>query len=145
MKLVAEIAGVSYYDDSDSVTSKATAETIRSVSEDKVIIIGGSGKDIDFNELAQVIEDNKVIHALLVGPAAVEISEALSRVGFTHFTIIEDSNMQKLIDTVYHLTEPGDALIFSPACKITDLFSDPVSIFEAAVLNLKERVDGQKQ
>lgn len=145
MRLVAEVAGVHYYDDTVSITPESTADTIISIPTDKVIILGGSAQEVSFDALAQVIEDNSVIHVLLIGYAGVKISEALAKVGFTHFTIMSELNMKKIIDTAYHLTESGDTFIFSPGCDISDLFLDAGSVFEQAVIHLKERVNGQKQ
>lgn len=138
-----EVEGVTYYDDSFSTNPETAIAAIRSFEAAKLIILGGSGKGADFNELAQVVEDNGVIHALLIGVEAPKIAEALKTVGFTHFTIVKWTNMQALIDMAYHLTEPGDIVLLSPACASFDLFAnykDRGNQFKAAVKHMKERL-----
>ena len=138
-----EVEGVRYYDDSFSTNPDTAIAAIRSFDAPKLVVLGGSGKGAIFSELAQAVEDNGVIHALLIGEEAPKIAEALKQVGFTHFTIVKWTNMQGLIDIAYHLTEPGDIVLLSPACASYDLFKnykDRGNQFNAAVKHMKERL-----
>lgn len=147
LEFAGEVEGVMYYDDSFSTNPDTAIAAIKSFEADKVVILGGSSKKASFNELAQVVEDHHVIHALLIGEEACEIAKSLTRVGFTHFTIVKWTTMQQLIDTAYQLTEPGDIVLLSPACASFDLFKnykERGEQFHAAARNMKERLNGQK-
>ncbi|MEO7617754.1 MAG: UDP-N-acetylmuramoyl-L-alanine--D-glutamate ligase [Candidatus Saccharibacteria bacterium] len=147
LECAGEVDGVKYYDDSFSTNPDTAIAAIKAFEADKVVILGGSSKKASFDELAQIVEDHHVIHALLIGEEAPIIAKSLTKVGFTHFTIVKCTNMQQLIDTAYQLTEPGDIVLLSPACASFDLFKNYKvrgDQFHAAVHNMKERLDGQK-
>lgn len=147
LEKVAVIAGVSYYDDSFSTNPDTAMAAIKAFPGDKVIILGGSSKKADFRGLAQVVQDNRVIHALLIGEETESIAAALESVKFNHFTRVRWTAMQDLVYTIHHLTEPGDVVLLSPACASFDLFrnyKDRGNQFKAAVRFVKERVDGNK-
>jgi UDP-N-acetylmuramoylalanine--D-glutamate ligase len=145
LEYAGEVEGVKYYDDSFSTNPDTAIAAIKSFETDKVVILGGSSKKASFDDLAQVVEDHHVIHALLIGEEASAIAKSLTKVGFTHFTIVKWINMQQLIDMAYQLTEPGDVVLLSPACASFDLFKNYKvrgEQFHAAVHNMKERLDG---
>jgi UDP-N-acetylmuramoylalanine--D-glutamate ligase len=51
--------------------------------------------------------------------------------------------MQQIIDTCYHITEPGDVVLLSPACASFGLFKnykDRGDQFKAAAHDLAERL-----
>lgn len=147
LQFVAEVEGVRYYDDSFSTNSETALAAIKSFSADKILILGGSSKKASFDDLAQAVESGGVIHALLVGEEAETLAEALRGAGFNHFTVVKWTGMQNLLDTIYHLSEPGDVVLLSPACASFDLFKnykDRGDQFHAAVHNLKERLNGKK-
>ncbi|HSX02084.1 MAG TPA: UDP-N-acetylmuramoyl-L-alanine--D-glutamate ligase [Candidatus Saccharimonadia bacterium] len=142
LELAGEVAGVRYYDDSFSTTPDAAIAAIKAFAEPKVIILGGSDKGANFTRLAQAVEHGGVIHALLIGETAAQLEAALRRAGFTHFTT-GFTDMPHLIETCYHITEPGDVVLLSPACASFGLFTDYKARgdqFKAAVQQLKERL-----
>lgn len=148
LEFVAEVEGVRYYDDSFSTNPETAIAAIKSFESDKVVILGGSTKNASFNTLARVIDENSVIHALLIGEEAEKLATALRSVGFTHFTVMKWQGMQQLIDTAYHLTESGDNVILSPACASFDLFKnykDRGEQFQEAVKNIEERLHGKSK
>jgi UDP-N-acetylmuramoylalanine--D-glutamate ligase len=147
LEFVGEVEGVKYYDDSFSTNPETAIAAIKSFAADKVVILGGSSKNASFDELARVIDENQVIHALLIGEESSKLTIALTEVGFTHFTAVKWQGMQQLLDTAYHLTEPGDIVLLSPACASFDLFKnykDRGDQFYSAVKNIEERLHGKK-
>ena len=141
-ELVKEIEGVGYFDDSGSSSLELAVQSITSLASDKVVILAGESEN-SLSDLAQAIEDNGVIHVLLVESAS-KYAEALREVGFTHFTVIAWEGMQKIVDTAYHLTEPGDSVLLT-ATGPTDLFKDNDELrleFRKAVENLNGRIGG---
>ncbi len=147
LELVREVAGVRYYDDSFSTTPETATAAIKTFKEPKVIILGGSSKGAVYDGLAAAVEDGGVIHALLIGDTAPEIAKALQRAGFAHFTV-GFTTMADLLEMCYHITEPGDVVLLSPACASFGLFvnyKERGSQFRAAVLSLAERVASAAQ
>ena len=140
MELAAQIEGVSYYDDSFASTPETAIAAIRSFTEPKVIILGGSDKGADFAELAKAVENEGVIHAFLIGDTASAIERALRAAGFNHITAGYES-MDKLVHNCYAVTEPGDVVLLSTGCASFGLFSDYKdrgNQFKAAVSRLQE-------
>jgi UDP-N-acetylmuramoylalanine--D-glutamate ligase len=124
LELVAEVDGVKYYDDSFSTTPETAVAALRSFAGDKVAILGGSDKGIGFAELVRAVEDERVIHALLIGDTAPDIARELDKVGFSHYTLVKWQGMAQLIQTASHLAEPGDIVLLSPGCASFGLFAN---------------------
>jgi len=147
LELVGEVAGVKYFDDSFATTPETAMAAIESFAEPKVVILGGSDKGATYGKLAEAVEAGGVIHALLIGDTAPAIEKALRGVGFTHLTA-GLTEMQKIVDTCYHITEPGDVVLLSPACASFGLFKnykDRGNQFKAAVADLAARLESQKE
>jgi hypothetical protein len=131
---VAEIAGVEYWLRGE-IEPQVAAEAISDQVRPKVIIIGGLSNQLGLSTLAQCIQDKGVLHALLIGEDTVDLSKALLEVGFSHFTAIDSSDAIRLVETLYHLTEPGDAaLVFGRSFGVDD------AEVIAAVKSLEERI-----
>lgn len=140
---VAEVAGVTYYDNSAATTPEATISVINSFVEPKVLILDGSDKGSENIELAKAIQAGGVIHVLLMGDMTLKTEQALRQAGFTHFTAALN-DMRKIVETCYHITEPGDVVLLSPAGSSLGLFKDYKERgdqFKAAVQELAQRVN----
>ena len=140
MELAGQIEGVGYYDDSFASTPETAIATIRSLTEPKVIILGGSGTGADFAGLAKAVENEGVIHVFLIGETAPAIERALRAAGFNHITAGYES-MDKLVRNCYAVTEPGDVVLLSTGCASSGLFrdyKDRGNQFKAAVNRLQE-------
>jgi UDP-N-acetylmuramoylalanine--D-glutamate ligase len=123
LELVAEDAGVKYYDDSFATTPETAIAAIRSFEAPKVMILGGSDKGASYDELAEVVAREGVIHAFLIGDTAPQLEAALTSAGFDHFTT-GYTNMAKLVSDCAAVTEPGDVVLLSPGCASFGLFTD---------------------
>ncbi len=146
LELAARIEGVGYYDDSFATTPETAIAAIRSFTEPKVIILGGSDKGADYAELAQVVENEGVIHAFLIGDTAPAIERALRSAGFGHITEGYES-MDRLVRNCYAVTEPGDVVLLSTGCASFGLFTDYKDRgdqFKAAARKLAEASDAGK-
>ncbi len=147
LDLVAEVAGVKYYDDSFATTPETAMAAINSFEEPKVVILGGSDKGSKYGELAQAVEHGGVTHALLMGDTSSKIEQALRRAGFTHLTT-GFTDMRKIVETCYHITEPGDVVLLSPACASFGLFKnykERGDQFKANVHELAQRIQVKKE
>jgi len=140
---IAEINGVTYYDDSKGTNVGATEAALYGMGNQKaVVILGGDGKGQDFGPLkAAVMANARAV--LLIGRDAPLIAAALdgSRIE-THAA----ASLPAAVEQAQRLARPGDAVLLSPACASFDMFrnySHRAEVFIDAVNRLQaERAAG---
>ncbi len=143
LKLVAEVDGVKYFDDSIATTPGSAIAAARAFSEPKIMILGGSPKGADFSELASVLVEVGVKRVILIGSEAQRIEESLSVAGYPDDRISnlsEQADMQQIVGLAREQAEPGDVVLLSPACASFGQFKnyqDRGEQFIAAVENLR--------
>lgn len=133
---VAEIAGVTFYDDSKGTNVGATEAALRGMREKVVLIAGGDGKGQDFSPLATAAS----AHAravVLIGRDAPQIRAALANSGVP----LQDArDMDDAVAQGFAMAQAGDAVLLSPACASFDMFRNyahRAEVFVAAVMKLK--------
>ena len=124
LEIVRMLGGVTYVDDSFATTPETAMAAIKSFTEPKVMILGGSDKGASYGELARAVASGNVIHVLLIGDTAAAIADALRDVGYDHFTLVQWQGMKALVETCRQITEPGDFVLLSTACASFGLFSN---------------------
>lgn len=116
---VAEIDGVTWYDDSKGTNVGATEAALYGLGAKKaVVILGGDGKGQDFTPLKAAVAANARA-VVLIGRDAPLIAAAIDGCG------VETLNAASLPDavaTAQRLAHPGDAVLLSPACASFDMF-----------------------
>lgn len=135
LELVREINGVRYYDDSFGTTPETAIVAIEAFDVPKVVILGGSDKGANYDELARAVQAGNVRTALLIGDQASKIQAALDAAGFTDY---EDggSTMTQIVHNAHRLAESGDVVLLSTGCASFDMFKnykDRGEQFKAAV------------
>ena len=139
---VAEIGGVSYYDDSKGTNVGATVAALTGLGCRCVLIAGGEGKGQDFSPLAPVV----AAHAravVLIGRDADLIAAAL---GDSKVPLARAADMDAAVKTAAGLAQAGDAVLLSPACASFDMFRNyehRAKVFVEAVRNLEEQWNKQ--
>jgi UDP-N-acetylmuramoylalanine--D-glutamate ligase len=123
LEFVREVDGVEYYDDSFGTAPETAIVAIKAFSEPKVVILGGSDKGAQFDELARTVRDNGVRHAVLIGTMAPKIRAALQKAGFTNFSP-GGTKMSDIVATARKVAQPGDVVLLSTACASFGLFKD---------------------
>ncbi len=133
---IAEINGVTYYDDSKGTNVGATEAALYGMGTQKVVVIlGGEGKDQDFSPLKAAVAANARA-VILIGRDGPLIHAALQGCG------VPIATMESLNDAVILAHEqavPGDAVLLSPACASFDMFRNYVhraEVFVTAVHQL---------
>lgn len=116
---VADIDGVSFFNDSKATNTGAAIAAIQGIktaANNIVLIAGGQDKDSDFSGLAEVIRQNcrKVI---LVGQDAVKIAQSLNG-----FVSEHAGDMQDAVNKAFAAAQPGDVVLLAPACASFDMF-----------------------
>lgn len=124
LKFVAEKQGVSYYDDSIATTPGSAIAAMRAFDGPKVIILGGSSKGADFDELAATASRSNVKQAILIGDEADRIELSLVEAGVSSVNMGSDTTMKAIVQLAADVAGAGDTVILSPACASFGMFRD---------------------
>lgn len=124
LKFVAEKQGVSYYDDSIATTPGSAIAAMRAFDGPKVIILGGSSKGADFDELAATASRSNVKQAILIGDEADRIELSLVEAGVSSANMGSDTTMKAIVQLAADVAGAGDTVILSPACASFGMFRD---------------------
>jgi UDP-N-acetylmuramoylalanine--D-glutamate ligase len=139
---VAQIGGVTFYDDSKGTNVGATVAALRGMTQPVVLIAGGDGKSQDFAPLKAAV-DARARAVVLIGRDAPLIEQAL------HGSRVPRMRARDLADAVeqaHALAQAGDAVLLSPACASFDMFRNyahRAEVFVAAVRELAQRKGGE--
>jgi UDP-N-acetylmuramoylalanine--D-glutamate ligase len=127
LEFVGEIGKVKYYNDSASTIPETTIAAIKSFSNPKVLILGGSSKKSDFSLVAQEIVKNNVKAVILIGDEARTLKENINTVGNFSGEIIEGlDTMREIVGRVEKIASAGDVVVLSPACASFGMFRNYV-------------------
>ena len=134
---VAEIGGVTFYDDSKGTNVGATVAALNGMREAVVLIAGGEGKGQDFAplKLACAAHARAVV---LIGRDAPAIAAALAGCGVP---LHRAQDMESAVRAAFQASQAGDAVLLSPACASFDMFRNyehRAQVFVAAVQKLQQ-------
>lgn len=138
LKLVREYEGVKYYDDSIATTPGSAIAAIRSFSEPKVVILGGSDKGADYTELVELCRDTGT-RVVAIGQTGAKIQRLCEDVGVPCYCAVDITDAVK---HAHEISEWGSVVILSPAAASFDMFTSYVDRgerFTEAVNNLGKR------
>jgi len=136
MEKIANIGGVTFYDDSKGTNVGATVAALTGMQPRVVLIAGGDGKGQDFLPLAGPV----AAHAravVLIGRDAGKIAAAIGRCGVP---LHHASTMEEAVQKSFALAQEGDAVLMSPACASLDMFRNyahRAEVFVAAVRQIQ--------
>lgn len=125
LKLVREVNGVKYFDDSIATTPGATIAAIRAFDAPKILILGGSDKGADFNDLVDEIRASDSIRSVLcIGDTGPRISKLLQDSSDSNIQLLSSSDltMSEVVQKAAASSEKGDVAILSPACASFGMF-----------------------
>jgi len=135
---VAEIAGRTFYDDSKGTNVGATAAALLGFDVPVVLIAGGDGKGQDFSPLQDAVKHARGV--VLIGRDAPLIEAAIGDACPLHHV----ASMSEAVAKAFALSQPGDAVLLSPACASWDMFRNyahRAEVFIAAVMQLQTGAD----
>ncbi len=119
LEWVADLRGVSFYDDSKGTNVGAVARSLAHFDRPVILIAGGRDKDSDFSLLNDLIAA-RVKALVLLG----ETRERLARVweGLAPAYLADD--MAAAVARAWDLSRPGEVVLLSPACASFDMYKD---------------------
>ena len=125
LQFVAERGGVKYYNDSKCTTPEGAIVAMEGIAAGRaVIIVGGKDKGADFDELGAVLAARaKAVIALGETRDQILYAVRAHRKGKTPpLASVED--LPSAVALARRLAASGDAVLLSPACASTDMFTN---------------------
>ncbi len=142
LELVATINGVRYYDDSFSTIPETAIAAIEAFKEPEILILGGSGKNSNFSELAKVISKAENIKAIIgIGVEWERIKEEIAVYKSTIPVVEGAKDMQTIVQAASKIAENGDVVLLTPACASFGMFKnykDRGEQFKKEIASLKQ-------
>lgn len=119
LEFVAEISGVSYYNDSKATNVDATLKAIAAFRGRLFVILGGKDKDSDYTPLREPLK-NSGTAALLIGAAAEKIAGQIGGA-----VPVERANtLERAVQFAFENARNGDTVLLAPACASFDQFDN---------------------
>jgi UDP-N-acetylmuramoylalanine--D-glutamate ligase len=132
---VAIIDGVEYINDSKATNINATWYALSSYDKPIIWIAGGRGDSNDYSALDELVQKN-VKEIIAIGEEADAI--------FNYFCLmkrcLKENSLESAVLKARANAEPGDIVLFTPACKSFDMFMNYEhrgEVFKDIVLSLK--------
>jgi UDP-N-acetylmuramoylalanine--D-glutamate ligase len=121
---VANKEGMTFYNDSASTNPISTIAAIKTMSKPYALILGGSSKNLRFDELAVALKSASLLKIVyLNGETAPEIEAALKKAGGS-FDLIKRNNLREIFIDLKTRSKKIKAVLFSPACASFDQFKN---------------------
>lgn len=115
LELVAEGAGVQWFNDSKATTPHAAAAAVRAF-DSLILIAGGSRKGVDLSPMAADAERVRAVVA--IGESAPDVAAAFA--GRT--PVVEATSMAEAVRIAGEIAVAGDAVVLSPGCASFDWY-----------------------
>jgi UDP-N-acetylmuramoylalanine--D-glutamate ligase len=135
---IAEIRGITFYDDSKGTNVGATVAALSGMKQKVVLIAGGDGKGQDFSPLRAPVA-SRARAVVLIGRDRERIAAAVADSGVP---LLHAQDMDEAVQAGYRAAREGDAVMLSPACASFDMFRNyehRAQVFVAAVQRIAER------
>lgn len=136
MERVAEINGVTFYNDSKGTNVGAAVAALNGLQQGVILIAGGEGKNQDFSPLSSAIANNACA-VILIGRDADKIAEAIKDCGVPLYFA---ETMNEAVQKSLLLAQDDETVLLSPACASFDMFNNYIhrgEVFVKAVRALE--------
>lgn len=121
IEYVAQIDGVTYYNDSKGTNPDAAIKGIEAMVAPTVLIGGGYDKGSDYREWIQAFK-NKAKCLILIGETKNSIAKEARELGFEN--ILMADTLKEAVKLSKEQAKPGDAVLLSPACASWGMFKN---------------------
>ena len=119
IEFVADIDGVSYYNDSKATNVDATLKALEAFPGRIIVILGGKDKDSDYTQLRSALRE-KAILVLLIGAAAEKIEYQIG----SSVAIKRAETLEQAVEAASQAAHAGDIVLLAPACASFDQFQN---------------------
>jgi UDP-N-acetylmuramoylalanine--D-glutamate ligase len=130
LEFVGEHDDVKFFNDSYATNQTATIPAIESFDAPLVVIVGGQGKGLEYDELAKAILEREIRAVITMPPEGERIEAALidaaTEAGKTVPDIQPVKNKDEIVPLAVKLAKPGDVVLFSPAATSFNWFESYV-------------------
>lgn len=113
-----KLSGKRYIDDSKSTNILSALAAVEATSGSICLILGGSDKNLDFDELF-INLDKRVVSVVAMGLTAAKVEASAKKFGIKA-TVVPD--LKAAVETASR--EEGDTVLLSPACASFDEFNN---------------------
>lgn len=120
LQVVDEINDIFFVNDSKSTTPKSTLTAVDSIQKPIILILGGSDKNIDYDDFAIKIKD-KFKYAVLMGEIRNKIAKSFKKANIESYQVEKD--FYKAVKLAISKAEKGDCVLLSPSTASFDQFS----------------------
>jgi UDP-N-acetylmuramoylalanine--D-glutamate ligase len=121
MEWVAEVAGVSFINNSMCTNAAALEHALRTVPKPCIVIAGGVDKNRSIEALADTIQ-RYCRAALLIGRDGEPIAAALQARGYSEAHYV--GTLERAVERALQIAQPGDTVILAPGCASFDQFGN---------------------
>ncbi|MBP6231572.1 MAG: UDP-N-acetylmuramoyl-L-alanine--D-glutamate ligase [Paludibacteraceae bacterium] len=132
---VAKVRNIMFINDSKATNVNSCWYALESMHTPVVLILGGTDKGNDYNEILQLI--NKKVHTLVF--LGTDNSKLEHFFGETGIKTMSTNSMEEAVKVAYQSANKGDTVLLSPCCASFDLFAnyeDRGAQFKHCVKNL---------
>ncbi len=119
MEHVATIRGVEFINDSKATNVNSTWYALESMTKPTVLILGGVDKGNDYSLIMELVKNN-VKAIVCLGTDNKKIHEAFD----AEAKVMDTASAEEAVRIAFSLSNPGDAVLLSPACASFDLFKN---------------------
>lgn len=138
LERVAEVEGVTYYNDSKATNVDAALKALEALAEEPgeiVLILGGRGKNAPYAPLAPLVRE-KGRKLVVIGEDADRIEEELKDFA----PVARAKDMPEAVRLAHKAARRGDIVLLAPACASFDMFTSfehRGRVFKEAVSRLR--------
>jgi UDP-N-acetylmuramoylalanine--D-glutamate ligase len=140
LELIAESGGVAFDNDSKATNVDAAVRAVLSFERPLVLVAGGRHKGADYGPLVNAAR-GRVKGAVFLGESRSLLARAFRGV----LPVRVAGGLEDAVAEATGLAEPGDAVLFSPACSSFDMFNDYEHRGKAYIEAVKEVLSGDKK
>jgi UDP-N-acetylmuramoylalanine--D-glutamate ligase len=123
LEFAGELEGVKYIDDSFGTTPDTAIVAMKAFEQPKIMILGGSDKGANFDQLAQEIVKSNVKHVFVIGQITDKIVASLNKAGYTNITT-GLTTMPEIVQNARLLAAAGDVVLLSTGAASFGLFKN---------------------
>lgn len=138
LEYIASIDGVDYINDSKATNINSTWYALESMRKPTILILGGTDKGNDYNDLMDLVKE-KVVGLIYLTTDSAKLHRSFDSVIPRHEEV---TSMRDAIATARQMAKAGDTVLLSPACASFDLFTcyeDRGDQFRAEVLAIAQQ------